>query len=361
MEDAVVKFVAIFKQYGNFHILKGVDLEIRRGEFLTLLGPSGCGKTTLLRLLAGFEDLTSGDILIEGRSIRGVRPHQRPVGMVFQNLALFPHLTVEGNVSYGLLGKKLTKQQMKAEVEGVLSLVGLSGFNTRKIGQLSGGQRQRVALARSLVVKPKVLLLDEPFSALDVKLRLQLQGELKSIQQRVGTTFVFVTHDQDEALAMSDRIVVMNKGCVEQIGTPEEIYHRPSTEFVARFVGEANLFTAESGEDDRGDPMITVPKLALTVPFNPPAENAWPRGCFCIRPEAISLTQHHIAGAVPAEVLNRRYSGSSMRLDLTVHGTLLICRVPSNHPLGPQLQVGSKCFASVDSSQIVFLPDSAQC
>ena len=237
----VVEFLAITKTYGANTVLRNLDLTIAEGEFLTLLGPSGCGKTTLLRLLAGFERPDSGEILLDGERVNALPPDQRNVNTVFQSYALFPHLSVFDNVAFGLRMKRIPSMNLRERVEQALAAVDLPEFGTRKPRQLSGGQQQRVALARALVNRPRVLLLDEPLSALDSKLRKSMQMTLKTLQRSVGITFVFVTHDQEEALSMSDRVVVMRDGRIEQIGGPREIYEKPASLFVAQFVGESNF------------------------------------------------------------------------------------------------------------------------
>lgn len=231
----------VTKRFGAFVAVDDVSLEIRRGEFFSLLGPSGCGKSTTLRMIAGFADPTDGEIRLRGQSLAGVPSYRRQTNMVFQHLALFPHMSVTANVGFGLRMKGLARPEIQRRVVAILRLVELDGFEERRIHELSGGQQQRVAIARALVNEPAVLLLDEPLGALDLKLRLQMQAELKAIQHRVGTTFVYVTHDQGEALMMSDRIAVMHRGRVEQMGSSEEIYSRPRTEFVATFIGDTNL------------------------------------------------------------------------------------------------------------------------
>jgi spermidine/putrescine transport system ATP-binding protein len=242
--DALVRLEGVRKRYGEVVALDGVDLEIRRGEFFSLLGPSGCGKTTLLRLLAGFETPDAGRVLIGGKDMAGVPPYERPVNTVFQNYALFPHMTVAGNIAFGLRMKGLPQGEIRKKVAWALELVDLLGLEGRYPRELSGGQKQRVALARALVLEPQVLLLDEPLSALDLKLRQELRVELMQLQRRLGTTFVFVTHDQEEALVMSDRIAVMRAGRVEQVGLPDEVYERPKNRFVADFLGRSNLLPA---------------------------------------------------------------------------------------------------------------------
>ena len=251
-----VSVQGVSKSYGDVHALRDVSLEVHPGEFLTLLGPSGCGKTTLLRLLAGFEEPDQGAILISGRDVAALPPYERPVNTVFQHYALFPHRTVAGNVAFGLEMKGCAKAEIPARVEKALEMVRLPGFGERRIDQLSGGQKQRVAFARAVVLEPEVLLLDEPMAALDLKLRKEMQVEVKNLQERLRITFVFVTHDQDEALIMSDRIAVMNQGRVEQVGTPEELYERPRTRFVADFLAVRNIVeaTVESVAGGRAAP-----------------------------------------------------------------------------------------------------------
>jgi putative spermidine/putrescine transport system ATP-binding protein len=244
------------KLVGSLKAVDDVSLQIRDGEFFSLLGPSGSGKTTSLRMIAGFDHPTSGQILLGGREVSNLPPYERDVNTVFQDYALFPHMTVGENIAYGLMVKKVPKPEREKRVDETLDLVRLTGFGGRKPSQLSGGQRQRVALARSLINHPKVLLLDEPLGALDLKLRQQMQVELKAIQRRVGITFIFVTHDQEEALTMSDRIAVFNQGKVEQIGTPAEIYEHPTTPFVAGFVGVSNLVSGEVAKRITGSEAI---------------------------------------------------------------------------------------------------------
>jgi spermidine/putrescine transport system ATP-binding protein len=239
--DPTVRLERVSKHFGELVAVKELDLDIGRGEFFTMLGPSGCGKTTTLRMVAGFEQPTAGRVLIEGSDVAGLPSYKRPTNTVFQSYALFPHLSVSDNVAFGLRRKKVAKDEISRRVEAELERVGLAAEINRRPNQLSGGQQQRVALARALVNLPKVLLLDEPLGALDLKLRKELQLELKGIQRDVGITFVYVTHDQEEALTMSDRIAVMSNGVVEQVDTPENVYERPATTFVAGFIGVSNL------------------------------------------------------------------------------------------------------------------------
>ena len=253
MAGGEVQLVDLVKRFGDFTAVAGVNLEMPSGEFFSLLGPSGCGKTTSLRMIAGFERPTEGQILLDGVDMAQTPPHKRNVNTVFQNYALFPHLTVEENVAFGLKYQKASKDETRDRVGKALELVQMTQFEKRRPNQLSGGQQQRVALARALILNPKVLLLDEPLGALDAKLRKRLQIELKALQEEVGITFIYVTHDQEEALTMSDRIAVMSQGRVEQVGGPKEIYESPATAYVADFLGVSNLMDAQAaGVGDGG-------------------------------------------------------------------------------------------------------------
>ena len=241
MGKKIIELKNLSKNFGDNQVLKGIDLNIYENEFLTLLGPSGCGKTTILRIIGGFEEPSHGQVLFYGKDIAKVPPYKREVNTVFQKYALFPFLNVYDNVAFGLNIKKKDKKEIEEKVTKMLSLVGLEGFEKRDVTSLSGGQQQRVAIARALINEPKVLLLDEPLGALDAKLRKGMQAELKKIQKEVGITFIFVTHDQEEALSMSDTIVVMNDGIIQQIGTPMDVYNEPQNRFVAGFIGESNI------------------------------------------------------------------------------------------------------------------------
>ena len=252
MGRGAVSLRGISKSYGQVPAVRDVSLEVAPGELVTLLGPSGCGKTTLLRLIAGLETTDSGQVLLGGRDVTADPPHRRPVNTVFQHYALFPHRDVAGNVAFGLEMAGTAGAEIQDRVRRALDMVRLSGMETRRVDQLSGGQRQRVALARAVVLEPEVLLLDEPMSALDRKLREEMRAEVRSLHRRLGTTFVFVTHDQEEALALSDRVVVMNAGVIEQIGSPAEIYDAPRTRFVAEFLAVRNLLEAHVQEADEG-------------------------------------------------------------------------------------------------------------
>jgi len=262
----LVRFEGVAKRFGETVAVDGVSLDIAQGEFFALLGPSGCGKTTLMRMLAGFAQPDAGRILLNGQDIAGLPPHRRPSSMMFQTYALFPHLNVEKNIAFGLVQQGWDKARAAARVEEMLSLVRLEGLNRRRPDQLSGGQAQRVALARALAPGPQILLLDEPLAALDRKLREETQLELKALQRRLGVTFMIVTHDQDEAMVVADRIAVMRVGAIAQVGPPAEVYERPASRYVAEFLGEANLFP-----DGAGFTLVRPEKMALSASATPGA------------------------------------------------------------------------------------------
>ncbi len=288
--SSIISIKSVSKRFGNIvTAVDDVSLDIREGEFFALLGPSGCGKTTLLRMLAGFEIASEGTITIDGQNMEGVDPNRRPVNMVFQSYAVFPHMSVFDNVAYGLKVTGVAKDAIRGRVEEALGLVQLDGFGNREPDQLSGGQRQRVALARALVKRPRVLLLDEPLSALDAKLRVAMQLELVRLQHTVGITFIIVTHDQDEALSMADRVAVMEAGRVRQIASPSELYEYPASRFVADFIGKMNLFEGQVRSCRDGTLEVAIPGLGnLEIPHH--AEVSGEIG-IAIRPEKLRVTQ----------------------------------------------------------------------
>jgi putrescine transport system ATP-binding protein len=302
----LLRIEGVGKSFGNFRAVDRLSLDIRAGEFFALLGPSGCGKTTLLRMLAGFETPGEGRILLDGKDIAQVAPHQRPVNMMFQNYALFPHLNVADNIAFGLKRAGMDRADIATRVAEMVSLVKLDGLEKRKPDQLSGGQKQRVALARSLARRPQVLLLDEPLAALDKKLRESTQAELMELQRRLGTTFVIVTHDQEEAMTMANRIGVMDAGRLEQVATPRELYEAPRSRWVAEFVGDINLFDGEvtSGDHNRLDVSTREAGTLVVAAPRQPATKA--TVCVAIRPEKVKLSRRGpVSDAVNSHAINR--------------------------------------------------------
>jgi spermidine/putrescine transport system ATP-binding protein len=319
----IISLENVTKSFGSVQALRGINAEINEGEFFSLLGPSGCGKTTLLRMIAGFEDPTTGSIIIDGKPMDGISANLRPTNMVFQSYAIFPHLSVAENVGYGLKRKKLSKADMAKEVENALAKVDLAGYGSRAAHELSGGQRQRVALARALVMKPKVVLLDEPLSALDKKLREQMQVELRALQQSLGITFILVTHDQEEALIMSDRIAVMFEGEIAQMATPEELYRFPKTRRVASFIGVMNFLDAQFVQIVNNDITLDIPALGqVQIPRAQVPDGLTPQTIETvgIRPEMLTVLFDGTASerTVNAEVVNTSYYG-----DMTYYDVLL--------------------------------------
>lgn len=295
-DETATPFIVIenvSKLFGDFAAVDSVDLKIYKGELFSILGASGCGKTTLLRILAGFEEPSSGRILIDGVDVTEIPPYERPVNMMFQSYAIFPHMTVAQNVAYGLQKDRIAKPEIEKRVSAILELVQMGDFAKRKPDQLSGGQRQRVALARALVKQPKVLLLDEPLAALDKKLRERTQFELMNIQDELGVTFVVVTHDQEEAMILSSRIAVMDKGRFKQVGTPKEVYEFPISRFVADFIGTINLFEATVEQVANSEVVANVPELNLTVKARSELSlQAGDKTCVALRPEKIFISQN---------------------------------------------------------------------
>ncbi|MBS4871451.1 MAG: ABC transporter ATP-binding protein [Peptoniphilus sp. oral taxon 375] len=302
----------ISKTFEDKKVLDHIDLQVEKDEFLTLLGPSGCGKTTLLRILGGFERADSGKILFEGRDISQQAPYQRPMNTVFQQYALFPHLNVYHNIAFGLKLKKLPTKLIKEKVSKILELVNLVGYENRTIQSLSGGQQQRVSIARALVNEPKVLLLDEPLAALDLNLRKKMQLELKTMQQQVGITFIYVTHDQEEALTMSDQIVVLNEGKIQQVGSPVEIYNEPKNSFVAKFVGQSNILKATMKRDF----LVTIKDIDLDCVDKGFAENE--RVQVVIRPEDVEISK--TKGQFQGRVLSTVFKGIHYEMVLDIMG-----------------------------------------
>ena len=365
MDDIIIELKNVSKAFGGHEALRSIELQVRRGEFLTLLGPSGCGKTTLLRLVAGFELPTAGEVFIDGRDMASLPPEKRPVNTVFQSYALFPHMTVYDNVAFGPRLKGASRREIDLRVREVLRMVNLESFTDRKPDQLSGGQQQRVAIARAVVNKPLVLLLDEPLNALDYKLRKAMQIELKQLQRRLGITFVFVTHDQEEALSMSNRVVVMNDGRIEQVGTPREIYEAPKNLFVGRFVGEINILegqvTAMNGA--RMDVLLEGTPVTLAVPPNNRVAFR-PRGRVhvLVRPEDLRVWRlgevRDESGLFPATVEEVIYKGTTVDLMIRLEDGKLLSASQFFNEDDAQLEfgLGEKLFVDWVQGWEVILP-----
>jgi spermidine/putrescine transport system ATP-binding protein len=355
MTESDVSIRKLYKRFGDLIAVDSIDLEVPRGAFVTFLGPSGCGKTTTLRMIGGFEHPDSGQILIKGEEMGNRPPHKRDTSMVFQNYALFPHMSVADNIGFGLRERKVPKTQIRERVQQMLELVELPDRGERKPRQLSGGQQQRVALARSLVIEPTVLLLDEPLGALDLKLRKQMQIELKRIQQQVGITFIYVTHDQEEALTMSDRIVVMNEGHVEQEGSAEEIFEQPRTRFVAEFMGGQNILDADITDRDNGSSRLRIGSREMTMPRRVSGDAR--TAAVVVRPEKIRMD---VADGWQGIVEDRLYKGSIMsyiiRLD---DGTVVTAEVAHDDPTHRHT-AGDEVTISWRPEDIVVIPDQAR-
>ncbi|MGQ9781428.1 MAG: ABC transporter ATP-binding protein [Nitrososphaeria archaeon] len=347
-----VELVNVTKRYGSCVAVDNVSFYIRPGEFFSLLGPSGCGKSTTLRLISGFEEATDGEIRIGGKVVNDVPPYKRNVGMVFQSLALFPHLNVGDNIAFGLKLKKMPKSEIDQRVATMLDLVELPGYQNRKINELSGGQRQRVALARALITEPSVLCLDEPLGALDLKLRVQMQTEIKSIHEKTGNTFIYVTHDQGEAMAMSDTIAVMSKGRIEQIGTPKEVYEHPRTKFVAQFVGESNLLRGICLEENR----ISVNGFELKGVF---AKDLCSKEVYVsIKPEKIMVTKSHYVrkfdNSIEGKIIDYTYRGDDTIYKVSIGEKFeLSARAQA---IGSQFIKGEAVFVNWNVEDAVVLP-----
>ena len=339
------------KSFGPNRVVKDFNLTIEKGEFISLLGPSGCGKTTVLRMVAGFETPTSGAIHIDGRDVVRLRPNQRSIGMVFQAYALFPNLTVAQNVGFGLKVNGTARQEIQSRVEEMLSLIGLPDLGARYPFQLSGGQQQRVALARALAPRPQVLLLDEPLSALDAKIRVSLREEIRAIQQKLGITTIFVTHDQEEALSISDRIVVMHQGIADQVGTPFEIYNNPATRFVAGFVGTLNLMEAKVIDAEKGVTTIGGAPVILGRPL--------PKGkaTLAARPETIRLGRAPGKDTVLAgKITGVNFLGSVIRLRADVGGQVIDFDT-FNAPGVPPPTPGTEVELSLSARDLLVIPE----
>jgi spermidine/putrescine ABC transporter ATP-binding subunit len=364
-EDIAVQFDGVTKRFGEITALDEVSLLVRRGELMTLLGPSGCGKTTLLSLVAGFLMPDGGDIAIDGRRVTDIPTHRREIGIMFQNYALFPHMSVAANVGYGLRMRRTPKPEIARRVADALALVKLKGLEDRRPRQLSGGQQQRVALARALVIRPKVLLLDEPFSALDRNLRASMQVEIKEIQRKLGVTTIFVTHDQSEALSLSDRIAVIAEGRIRQLGTPDEIYRRPIDRFVASFVGDVNVLSARLERSDGTTAVVALGPVQVPVPART-LRGAAPDEAvdLFVRPEGLRVAEPDASVAAHGVVAAQVYQGGHVDLYVdapeAVSGRVLL-RLPghegmSRWPAGARIGLALAAGEAVAFRQITPAP-----
>ena len=333
--NVIIRLTDVDKSFDDERVVKKLNLDVEEGEFLTMLGPSGCGKTTTLRMIAGFEVPTSGQIFLEGEDVDDKKPNERNVNTVFQNYALFPHMNVFDNIAFGLVEKKVKKDEIRSRVEEMIKLVQLDGMEKRMPAQMSGGQKQRVAIARALVNRPKVLLLDEPLGALDLKLRKQMQGELKALQRRLGITFIYVTHDQEEALTMSDRIAVMNRGRLEQVGTPEEVYNHPETKFVADFIGESNII--EGYIENMTDDSIEVTMESGKAMIHETGYRMEEMVYLCIRPENLKISTEEKEGfRFRGQVKEHIFIGSTNKTMIEMpNGQMLKSVTPAEDELIP--------------------------
>ncbi|WP_423067075.1 ABC transporter ATP-binding protein [Devosia sp. CN2-171] len=353
MTEGFLRIEKLVKTFGGNAVVKGVDLSFNQGEFVSLLGPSGCGKTTILRMIAGFERPDSGRIVVEGNDIAHLQPNQRKIGMVFQAYALFPNMNVADNVGFGLKIAGMPKPQREARGEEMLKLIGLSGYDKRFPFELSGGQQQRVALARALAPSPRMLLLDEPLSALDAKIRVSLREQIREIQRELGITTVFVTHDQEEALSISDRIVVLNAGKVEQFGEPFEIYNRPQTKFVATFVGQLNTLNATV--TDAGQKSVRIGNTTVTIPALPATAQNGEAVALTMRPEAVALANGAARDIVlDGKVAEVAFLGSVIRLKVDL-GDNAISLDTFNDQRTPPPPHGAPVQVGISSSDVLVL------
>lgn len=353
MADPFLSIQNVKKSFGNVAVVKDFNLDVGAGEFVSFLGPSGCGKTTMLRIVAGFEEPSAGKVMIGGKDVTGLKPNQRNIGMVFQAYALFPNLTVAQNIGFGLKVAGMPKAEAQARVAEMLNIIKLPEFGDRYPYQLSGGQQQRIALARALAPKPKLLLLDEPLSALDAKVRISLREEIRSIQKKLGITTIFVTHDQEEALSMSDRIVVMNEGRADQTGTPFEIYNRPSTKFVANFVGTLNVLEGTISDAALGTVKINAEEIGLKGKLN--GSKSGDTLSFALRPEAIALGRK--AGndsSLTGQIADVHFLGSVIRVRVGI-GQNMVSLDTFNSPNSPPPAVGEKTEISFSSGDVLVL------
>ncbi len=358
MKMPILNLININKYYGDAHILKNVSFNIMDGEFLTILGPSGCGKTTLIRCIAGLEEINSGDILLKATSIKNLAPNKRNVNTVFQNFALFPHLNVYDNIAYGpRIKKTINEKDLREKVNEMLVLVQMQGYEKRMVNQISGGQKQRIALARALINEPDILLLDEPLGALDLKLRKHMQRELAHLQKQTQTTFVYITHDQEEALNMSDRIAVMDNGIIHQIGKPKEIYNNPKNTFVATFIGDRNMAKVKILDKDKEYYKIQMGNNIIKIRCSTKANCSEGPGktvVLAIHMDKMKISCQETPNSLVGEILSVHYAGSRIRTELNVDGRKFIVIEYQNDDC--DYNIGDRVYITWEDSGAILLP-----
>lgn len=351
----VLELENISKSFGEKKVLNELSIDISKGEFVTFLGPSGCGKTTMLRIIAGLETPDFGKVILNGKDITSFAPEKRELNTVFQNYALFPHMNVEKNVGYSLKLKGVDKKEITERVKEILSLVKLSGYEKRSVNDLSGGEKQRVAIARAAISKPSVLLLDEPLGALDLQLRQYMQSELKALQKALQMTFIYITHDQEEAMNLSDRIIVINNGRIEQSGTPSEIYDFPKTRFVASFIGAANIINAEVMEISENQIIISIAKSLISIPYNDNIKKG--NAVFSVRNENVLISKEPLSNSIDAEILDKVYVNGLYKIKLKmVDGNEIMSTAYS---VNNQFDVGENVYVTFDTEKMVYIPEGS--
>ena len=347
MQEEILRLEAIEKNFGSLKALDGISLSVKKGEFISLLGPSGCGKTTLLRIIAGLTPQSAGTVVLDGKDITNLPPEKRNVNTIFQSYALFPHMTVEENIGYGLKIQGVKKSEIKEKVAQMLSLVSLEGCEKKYPSQLSGGQKQRVAIARGLIKKPEILLLDEPLGALDLQLRRHLTEEIKRIHQETKTTFIYITHDRDEAMNMSDRMIIMNKGKFVHEGTPRDIYKNPKTRFVADFIGLSNIFEVQGLEDKK----ISFCDRVYSVPFETKEEKL----SLCLRTEDVTVSLNGGENSLEAKVSSKSYVGGIAVISCILPDGSILSGTKDDKNL--DINIGDSVFVTLDINSVSLLED----
>ena len=351
--NTIVKLDKVSKKFGDKTIIDNVSLDIYEGEFITLLGPSGCGKTTILRMISGLESVTSGKVYIDNEDVTNVDATKRNVNTIFQNFALFPHMSVWDNINFGLKMHKVEGSEAENRIKNAIKLVKLEGFENRKPSELSGGQQQRVAIARGIVMNHKVLLLDESLASLDLKLKREMQIELKKIQKKLGMAFIYVTHDQDEALTMSDRIAIINNGKIEQLGTPKEIYRSPVTTFVADFIGESNILNGVIKENKNGIAIISIDDFSLKAKTEYKKKT---NVTVIMRPEVINISKRRSLNSLTGKIVDYIYDGSTIKLVVELENKNKT-QVKVNLFYADNFNLGDKVYLSIDDDKLILIGD----